>query len=60
MDLQKVLDEVERELIRGSLDRVRGNQLRAAQLLGVPRTTLRDKMARHGLLTEESAIRQRQ
>ena len=40
----RVLREVERPLIQLSLGATRGNQLRAAQLLGVNRNTLRKKV----------------
>jgi len=40
----RVLREVERPLILLSLDATRGNQLRAAELLGVNRNTLRKKI----------------
>jgi two-component system nitrogen regulation response regulator GlnG len=40
----RVLREVERPLIRLSLGATRGNQVRAAQLLGLNRNTLRKKI----------------
>ena len=44
----RLLDFEARE-IRAALDRCRGNTERAAQLLGLPRRTLNDKMKRHGI-----------
>ncbi len=43
------LDELEKETIRRALSRYQGNLTRAAQALGLGRTTLYRKMARHGL-----------
>jgi len=53
--LQAALDEVERELIHSALRQAKYNQARAAALLGVPRTTLRDKLAKHGFATKGPA-----
>jgi two-component system nitrogen regulation response regulator GlnG len=39
-----VLREIERPLIALTLDATRGNQIRAAELLGVNRNTLRKKI----------------
>ena len=44
-----VLAEVERPLLAEVLAHVCGNQSRAAELLGVSRTTLRKKLREHGL-----------
>ena len=44
------LDEMERILIERSLGQSRGNQSRAARLLGISRDTLRYRMKKHGLL----------
>ena len=40
----KVQDEVERILLREVLESVGGNQVKASQLLGISRTTLRAKL----------------
>ncbi len=43
---------VERALIREALIHVRGNQVQAARLLGIARSTLRKRMARYGIQVE--------
>ena len=43
------LDELEKQAIQRALSRHQGNLTRAAQALGLGRTTLYRKMARHGL-----------
>jgi DNA-binding NtrC family response regulator len=43
------LDELEKLAIRQAIDRFQGNLTRAAQALGLGRTTLYRKMARHGI-----------
>jgi transcriptional regulator with PAS, ATPase and Fis domain len=45
IDLSSFLSGAERAAIRWALTRAKGNQSRAAQLLGIPRTTLRDRLA---------------
>ena len=45
----RVVQEVERPLIAISLAAARGNQIRAAQLLGVNRNTLRKKIRDLGI-----------
>jgi len=47
--LTETIAGIERSLIDTALQRASGNQARAAQFLGIPRTTLRDKMAKHGM-----------
>jgi Fis family transcriptional regulator len=44
-----VMSEVERPLIETVLQHCRYNQSRAAQLLGMSRSTLRKKMLQHGI-----------
>jgi two-component system nitrogen regulation response regulator GlnG len=44
-----VLQEVERALLRTVLDRTGGNQIRAAEILGINRNTLRKKLTDLGL-----------
>lgn len=45
-----VMAEVERPLLACVLDHCGGNQTRAAQVLGLNRTTLRKKLREHGLI----------
>ncbi|WP_089727905.1 helix-turn-helix domain-containing protein [Candidatus Thiosymbion oneisti] len=44
-----VMGEVELPLIETLLDYTQGNQTRVARLLGISRSTLRKKMAYHGI-----------
>ena len=46
---ERVLQEIERPLLTIALDECRGNQLRAAELLGLNRNTLRKKIRDLGL-----------
>ena len=50
LGLQEEMQRYESELIRDALQRTRGNQRRAAKLLGVKVTTLNCKIKRLGLL----------
>jgi len=54
--LNHTVAEVERTLIEAALRHSAGNQARAAQLLRIPRTTLRDKMAKYGLVGEPPTV----
>lgn len=45
----RILQEIERPLLSITLDECRGNQLRAASLLGLNRNTLRKKIRELGL-----------
>ncbi len=49
------LDEVERRLIELALERTRGNQTRAAALLGLHRDQIRYRMEKYGLLKSSSS-----
>ncbi|GMU21785.1 MAG: hypothetical protein AMXMBFR13_18740 [Phycisphaerae bacterium] len=53
--LTETIAGVERSLIDAALRRAAGNQAKAAQFLGIPRTTLRDKMAKYGFVTENGS-----
>jgi DNA-binding NtrC family response regulator len=44
--LYEVLADTEAQLINWALRKASGNQVRAAEILGIPRTTLRDKLTR--------------
>jgi len=44
-----VIGEIEKPLFEAVLERTRGNQTRAAQLLGINRSTLRKKLEHYGL-----------
>jgi DNA-binding NtrC family response regulator len=48
LNLQEIVDNVERQLIDSALARTGQNQAKAAELLGIPRTTLRDKLEKYG------------
>jgi len=49
----RVLAEVEKPLLRLTLAAVRGNQLKAAKLLGINRNTLRKKLTERGIDTRD-------
>ncbi|MEW7980918.1 MAG: DNA-binding transcriptional regulator Fis [Candidatus Sedimenticola endophacoides] len=46
---QMVITEVELPLLETVMEHTRGNQTKAAALLGINRSTLRKKLATHGL-----------
>lgn len=50
--LTETMADIERRLILLALRQCEGNQAKAAHKLGVPRTTLRDKMAKYNLTGE--------
>lgn len=49
----RVLEQVERPLIRFILEKTRGNQVRAADLLGINRNTLRKKIQELGVVIKK-------
>lgn len=49
----RVLEQVERPLIRYVLEKTRGNQLRAADILGINRNTLRKKIGELGIVIKK-------
>jgi DNA-binding NtrC family response regulator len=53
LDLNALLVAIERQLIQQALERTHWNKNRAAQLLGLHRTTLIEKIKKHGLEPEE-------
>jgi two-component system nitrogen regulation response regulator GlnG len=52
---QRVLAELEQPLILATLAATRGNQIRAAEILGLNRNTLRKKIKEHGLSVYRSS-----
>jgi DNA-binding NtrC family response regulator len=48
--LTEILEDLERQLIVQTLSREEGSQTRAAEILGIKRTTLRYKMEKYRLL----------
>ena len=46
---QVIMAEVERSMIRTVLNHTGGNQSRAAEILGITRATLRNRIKRYGL-----------
>ncbi|MHC4250368.1 MAG: sigma-54-dependent transcriptional regulator [Planctomycetota bacterium] len=46
VSMSAVIGQTERELIRWAMGRASGNQIHAAEILGVPRTTLQSKLAK--------------
>lgn len=55
LGLNQTVSDVERMLIEAALRHSAGNQARAAQILRIPRTTLRDKMTKYGLVGDTSS-----
>jgi len=49
LDLNDLLQDIERGIIVRALARSRGNQKEAARLLGLKYTTLNEKVKRHGI-----------
>jgi DNA-binding NtrC family response regulator len=49
LGLTETVSDIERRMILLALRQCSSNQARAAQRLGIPRTTLRDKMAKYGI-----------
>ncbi len=49
LGLNELVSDMEKRLILTALRQCEGNQAKAAQRLGIPRTTLRDKMAKYGI-----------
>jgi DNA-binding NtrC family response regulator len=52
LGLNETVADIERRMILMALRQCSGNQARAAGKLGIPRTTLRDKMAKYSIATE--------
>lgn len=49
---QYVIEEVEKTLIRLVLEKTKGNQMKAADILGINRNTLRKKMRLYKILVK--------
>jgi two-component system nitrogen regulation response regulator GlnG len=49
----RVLEQVERPLIRYVLEKTRGNQVRAADIMGINRNTLRKKISELGITVKK-------
>lgn len=47
--LNEILDEVEKNAITGALDKSQGNKARAADILGIPASTLKSKITKYNL-----------
>ncbi|MBP7252967.1 MAG: hypothetical protein KBA75_05725 [Alphaproteobacteria bacterium] len=52
----KVLQEVERPLLQLAMQQCRGNQLKAAALLGINRNTLRKKLRDYGITARRAGV----
>ncbi len=52
---RQVLEEVEIPLLEAVMQHTRGNQTKAAAILGINRTTLRHKLQRYELLAQKIA-----
>ena len=50
-----VILTVEKPMLQRVMLEAKGNQLRASEMLGINRNTLRKKLQQHGLLTKPSA-----
>jgi len=47
--LNEILEEVEKNALLGALDKVGGNKAKAAEILGLPASTVKSKIAKYGL-----------
>ena len=54
---ENLLDELQRVLIARALEKMSGNQLRTAKLLGISRNTLRGRIEEYGLLQKVHVLR---
>ncbi|CAN5214629.1 nitrogen fixation sigma-54 dependent transcriptional regulator GnfM [soil metagenome] len=53
--LQQISDHLEKYLIRGALKKTEGHRQETADLLGISRKSLHNKMVRYGLFSEEKS-----
>jgi DNA-binding NtrC family response regulator/tetratricopeptide (TPR) repeat protein len=56
LDLRASLDDLERSKLLGALERSHWNVALAAEILGVPRNTLRYRIAKHGLMRPDGPV----
>lgn len=56
IDLPALLEELETRFIKKALDRAGGVKSKAAQLLGINRTTLIEKMRKRGMLSQKEPV----
>ncbi len=47
--LREIMEEVEKNAILGALDKAHGNKAKAAEVLGIPASTLKSKIAKYNL-----------
>jgi DNA-binding NtrC family response regulator len=57
VDLVKILDDIEADLINKALEKAGGVKSRAAELLKINRTTLIEKMRKKGMLVSEAKVK---
>ncbi|MBN1300748.1 MAG: sigma-54-dependent Fis family transcriptional regulator [Melioribacteraceae bacterium] len=50
VELEKIIDDIEKEAIHWALEKAKNNQTKASQILSLKRTTLRDKMKKFGII----------
>lgn len=50
VELEKIIDDIEKEAIHWALEKAGNNQTKASEILSLKRTTLRDKMKKFGLI----------
>ncbi|MDD5254794.1 MAG: helix-turn-helix domain-containing protein [Candidatus Omnitrophica bacterium] len=53
---RSVLDIIEKPLIKHALERAEGNQLKASRILGINRNTMRAKIKKLGINTQEYKV----
>ena len=47
--LTQIMEEVEKDAILGALDKTHGNKAKAAEILGIPASTLKSKITKYNL-----------
>lgn len=56
INLEETIDKVERRLIQWAYEKSNGNQVKMAEILGIPRTTLRNKMTKLRMPTQTNLL----